>query len=38
MVSILLMLAAAVIAYLFSRSEKDENDETDGDVPEGAEE
>ena len=38
LVSILLMLAAAVIAYLFSRSEKDENDETDGDVPEGAEE
>ena len=38
LVSILLMLAAAVIVYLFSRVKKDENDETDGDVPEGAEE
>ena len=37
LVSILLMLAAAVVAYLFSRSEKD-GEEIAGDVPEGAEE
>lgn len=37
LVSILLMLAAAVVAYLFFRSEKD-GEEIAGDVPEGAEE